>query len=386
VGTFITEHTALPLGGAMPKEQPMRGPSIQRYEAMVAVRHNTYMPMIARTTGQTMEGGTFTLPPVARAVAAPYSRPLVGPAGQATWRAGLLRGWVLAHLGLAVLLAVAAAPLLALPALHPLGLSVTSVAVAVLLLAALAQGRAQAGHITQAALLLLLADILLAGLGLAILGPHLAALALLPGALLLAALLAGAFVAVAGTLATFTLYAATLVIGPQPLDAPTGIALLWVNLALVFAGLCLLGGALVIMSHRLRVAILEAAAATQRVAALERRAQTKRIAIDADAIALQTQLARALRGQATQPVTTCEDLAPLANMINAATKRLPGLQRDREERIRLETAIRDLITALETAWAGFTFTWPAKSGTSVDRLITMLRPPAAAHQASETTL
>lgn len=384
MGTFITEHMALPLGGTMPKEQPMpmRGPSIQRYEAMVAVRHNTYLPTAPRQAGQVLDGGAFALPPVARAVAAPYSRPLVGIAAQASWRAGLLRGWVLAHLALALLLTVAAAPLLITPALHALGLGTAGVAVVTLLLAALAQGQAQAGQITRAALLLLLVDLILAGLGLAILGPHLTAFALLPGALLVAALLADAFTAVAGALLAFALYAGALLVARPPLATPTGAALLWLNLALAFVGLSLLCGALVLTSRYLRAAVLEAAAATQRVAALERRAQTKRIAIDADAIVLQEQLARALRGQTAQPVTTCADLAPLANMINAATKRLPGLQRDREERIRLETAVRDLSAALETAWAGFTITWPAPSGTSVDRLITMLRPRAA-HQASD---
>lgn len=109
----------------------------------------------------------------------------------------------------------------------------------------------------------------------------------------------------------------------------------------------------------------------------DRRAQTRRVAIDADAIALQTQLARSLRGNPAQPVTTCEDLAPLAQMINATTQRIPGLLRDREERIKLERAIRELTTALETAWAGFTWHWPTPTGTAVDRLVTILRPSPA---------
>jgi hypothetical protein len=160
----------------------------------------------------------------------------------------------------------------------------------------------------------------------------------------------------------------------HPLIPLTGMTTLAVHLALSFVGLALLCAAIGGAIRFLHAAAWEAAAAIHRVTALERRAQTKRIAIDADAIALQEQLTRAMRGGTPQPVTTCEDLAPLAQMVNSAAARLPGLLRDREERIRLEYAIRDLVNTMETAWAGFSFEWPTPSHTSVDRLIAILRP------------
>jgi hypothetical protein len=109
----------------------------------------------------------------------------------------------------------------------------------------------------------------------------------------------------------------------------------------------------------------------------ERRWQAKRTTIDADSIALQTEIARTLRGATPRSVTTCEEMAPLANMINVLTTRLPGLLADREERLRLEKAIRDLANTLETAWAGFEWEWPSPSGTTVDRIISKLRPSSS---------
>src|SRR5262249_2026048 len=153
-----------------------------------------------------------------------------------------------------------------------------------------------------------------------------------------------------------TIIALSQVRATQPLVLFTPTAQVWCNLVLAGIGMTLLCLALTLAARWLRAAQFAEAAVLHRVETQERRSQSKRIAIDADAVALQPQLARALRSGAAQPVTTCEDLAPLAHMINTVTSRIPGLLRDREERIRLERAVRDLIASLETAWAGFTLT------------------------------
>jgi hypothetical protein len=387
MGISSTEHAAHSLGSADSKEQSMRGPSIQRYEAMVAVRHQAqaYLPTRVRPAAKTYDAATVAMQPVVRAVIpAPYARSHSGTSAQLAWRLSLARRWVLAHVGMSLVALVFSVPLLMTPTAHLLGNLIFAYALSGLGLGALAWRQMVAGRTASSAWLLLLNELLALGLALVAIGPHFEIFALLPGALLLAALLADYGIALVGGALAFMLYATMIVLGQvghaQPVALlPTGTQV-WLDLVLVGCGMALLGLVVALAARRLGAAQFAEAAALYRVEALERRAQTKRIAIDADAIAMQTQITRAMRSGSAQPVTTCEDLAPLARMVNTVTKRIPGLLRDREERIRLERAVQSLTTALETAWAGFTFTWPEPSGTSVDRLVAMLRPQRATEQ------
>ncbi len=359
----------------------MRGPSIQHYAAMVAVRHDAgaYLPTRARAAVKAQEAATATMQPVINAVIPPpYAPSYAGTRAQIAWRVGLARYVVLAHIGLALTALVFSVALLASSGAQSAGSLLFAYGLVGLGLDVLAWRQVMRKQTAPAAWLMLLSELLAFGLALGILGAHLEALALLPGAFLLAALLANYWLALTGGAVAFALYALLVALSQtgvaQPLLALPAEAMIWLNLALAGCGMALLCLAVTLATRRLRAAHLAEAAALYRVTSLERRAQTKRVAIDADSIALQTQIAIAMRGGPPQPVTTCEDLAPLANMVNTVTKRIPGLLRDREERIRLERAVQALITALQTAWSGFTFTWPEPSGTSVDRLVDILRP------------
>jgi hypothetical protein len=68
-------------------------------------------------------------------------------------------------------------------------------------------------------------------------------------------------------------------------------------------------------------------------------------------------------------------LSQLNATIELFGERLAILQRDREERLRLEAALLNLTRAMERAWLGLPWTWPKLSGTSLDQLVALLRTP-----------
>jgi hypothetical protein len=92
-----------------------------------------------------------------------------------------------------------------------------------------------------------------------------------------------------------------------------------------------------------------------------------------DAAALHETLTRALRGRGIDPVTARGALSPVAEGINAVAERLATLQKDREDRLRLEGALRSLIRSIERGWLGLTSSWPQASGTMLDELVAVLR-------------
>ena len=95
-----------------------------------------------------------------------------------------------------------------------------------------------------------------------------------------------------------------------------------------------------------------------------------------DAGRLRDALAEALRGQGGGPVAPLigdASLHQLAALIDSATDRLETLQRDREDRVRMEGAIRRVTRAVEQLEMGRAPAWPEPSDTLVDALITRLR-------------
>jgi hypothetical protein len=101
-----------------------------------------------------------------------------------------------------------------------------------------------------------------------------------------------------------------------------------------------------------------------------------RAQVEDDAAQLDGALARVLSGRpAPAPVETDGLLSPLAETTNAAAERLATLQRDREDRLRLEGAVRTVTQAVERAWLGLPWSWPEWSGTVLDELVALLRTP-----------
>jgi hypothetical protein len=316
--------------------------------------------------------GIWTIAP-----AAPYAYLPSATLERTQWRAQLARRWVQWHLSLTfVMLASATAMIATMPA-NAEGFYLLVVGLSTFALSAIALRCTDYMLNGGAALLTLAADTLIVIYGLFLLGNHMELFFLLPGSFIIAALLASQAIVVIGSIFTFMIYTLATFVHPLGLGrthlALTGYGNQIFSVALVGIGLTLLLVALGMTTRLIRQALATEAATAYRLDVTERRQQAKQQTIDADAIALQTELARTLHGEIPRRITTCDELAPLAHMINATAMRIPGLLRDREERLRIEKAIRDVGQALESNWAGFELRWPAPSGTALDRLIAMLR-------------
>lgn len=371
---LLSEH-ATGLMGSVAKERPMLGSEVQ---ARVATDALTVRPFPRRFDTAAMA----TTAPIARVLPhllkAPYAYQPTATPRAVDWRKQTATTWVRWHMGLAFVALASAAPLIFAPGTAPVGISLLVVALVSLGIGATALRFIDYASPAGAALLMLVCDGLATGTGIRLLGPHLELVALLPGALLITALLVDQALTIAAGILGLAGYVGTVAFNQAGILRPTftldAHGTVWLDLVLAVVGIGLLLVAVTLAMSQLRTALANEAAAAYTVRVLERRAQTKRVTLDADAIMLQAELAKTLRGRESRKVITCPDLAPLAAMINSTTERVPGLLRDREERLRLEKAIRDLVAALETAWAGYEWSWPAPTGTAIDRLVTILRP------------
>jgi hypothetical protein len=122
----------------------------------------------------------------------------------------------------------------------------------------------------------------------------------------------------------------------------------------------------------------------------EARALRKQVALgrshlERDAELLGETLVVALHGKGVRQLTIDGPLGPVAEIANAVAERLQTLQKDREDRIRLEGALRQVISAVERGWLGLPWHWPSTSGTAVDELVALLRAPRARERARETS-
>ena len=213
----------------------------------------------------------------------------------------------------------------------------------------------------------------------ALIGPQLSLLMLLPAALWLALLMGGRLPALVCGLGGLVIYLAFQVAVALDVYRPT--VGLDPRAQLLFDGLVTsLGVALALL------AFLYAAAARQRSAAAARarlyelrlvRAEmaSLREQTEQDGQKLEEALAEALRGRGLDLVTADGSLSPVAEAVNAAAERLATLQKDREDRLRVEGALRTLIRTMERGWLGLSWSWPDPSNTLLDELVALLRAP-----------
>jgi hypothetical protein len=213
-----------------------------------------------------------------------------------------------------------------------------------------------------------------------VLGPRASLLLFVPAMTLLALRSAGRVPALLGVCAAGVTYAVCALLAPHggllPVFHLSDGALTLVDGALVSVGLITLAATVVdAQAGRLRA---EAVARGRRHELRMLRAREGRLRQQAedDAEQLEDALALALRGHGIgdRPIEALD--APLAERVMAVADRLQTLQRDREERMRLEGAIRGVIRAVERAWLGLAWTWPEPSGTAVDELVALLRTPS----------
>jgi len=271
----------------------------------------------------------------------------------------------------------AAALIVTIPSLSGWALSLAALAG---LGAALAYLASQAKKTALAALWLLFSALGMLAWALVAFGPRLALLAALaPGYIALALRARGRTSAALTTLAALGCYALALVAAFSGWLHPP-IVLNALGIATLDGGGAATGLVITLMTllnwHASNARAHATAQASQHEAAfLRQRAAQTREHTEHDTDYLARALGHAIQGRGIPPVHVEGSLSPLAEMINAAAERLATLQRDREDRLRLEGALAALTRAVEQAWLGQPWAWPASSGTSVDDLVALLYTP-----------
>jgi hypothetical protein len=159
-----------------------------------------------------------------------------------------------------------------------------------------------------------------------------------------------------------------------PLDS--GI-LLFIDTVVVLVGITFFTWALLGTHNSQARALTFARARRYEAATLRDQLTTLRRETDADVEKIQSALATALSGEVVEQRTLQSMLSPLGEVARALAERIQTLQHDREERLRLEGALRRMILAAQRKRLGLPWTWPEPSGTVADELMAVLPGPRA---------
>lgn len=181
----------------------------------------------------------------------------------------------------------------------------------------------------------------------------------------------------AGALVLYGSAAVLLVSGPLTpalaLGAAPGTAfdgtLAALGLALTLGGMDRLIRLTLKARARARAREIDVAYLRERLGKLER-------AVASEAETVRTTLRRSVRLRRALPLSGEGPFADIYPSVNTAMERVATLARDREERLRLEGAVRQLTQAVEKSWLGQPWTWPEESGTLLDDLVALLRSPS----------
>lgn len=212
-----------------------------------------------------------------------------------------------------------------------------------------------------------------------LLGPRPSLLALAPALIEVMLLLGGTLLASILALGTMLIYAffagLTVSIGITPVVALDPTSAVVVDVVCIVVGmLAALWLLLAIQAGRERA--LAIARARRHEADVLRNLVTQfRQEAQDDTGKLEAALLQALKGHGIDPIPTEGMYRLLAETIMDTASRLEVLQRDREERLRLEGALRVAIRAVERQWLGIKPEWPGHTGTEIDELVALLRTP-----------
>ncbi len=212
-----------------------------------------------------------------------------------------------------------------------------------------------------------------------ILGPRASLLALIPALVEITLLMGGTLLASAYVLGALLIYACFAGLSISIALAPVGV--LSANESVVLDVVCVVVGLLAALW--LLLAIQSGRARAQAIARARRHeadvlrnlvTQFRQEAQDATG-KLESALIQALKGHGIGPIPTEGAYRLLAETIMDTAARLETLQRDREERLRLEGSLRVLIRAVEREWLGVKPEWPSHTGTAIDDLVALLKTP-----------
>jgi hypothetical protein len=227
------------------------------------------------------------------------------------------------------------------------------------------------------AIILVITQLGMLAWALVLLGPDVILVVLIAPAIWLALRMGGRRAVVlcaAGALAAYAAAVAAVAIGaPLPrLHLDDGPRLL-LQSAIALAGIVLTAAAVLATAAARDRGEAAARARLYELRLLHAEVARLRATIEADGQRLEAALARGVRGRETDLVAADGALSPVAEAVNTANERLAILHKDREDRLRLEGALRTLIRSLQRAWLGLSWSWPDPSGTTLDELVALLR-------------
>ena len=226
--------------------------------------------------------------------------------------------------------------------------------------------------------------------GMVLVGPRASLLMLVPEMLLLSLRMTGRIVAVTGVVFAVAIYGLLEILRLRQVFRPVlpldGSWLAFLDGTLVVVGLVLLVGTALDLARqpepcRSPGALAAAGAATgtgscHPVSTAEgRRGHLSAAGADVGARTSVVTGPRSLERSSSALQATVELLA----------ERMAILQRDREERMRLEAALLGLTREVERAWLGLPWSWPAPSDTPLDELVALLRTPTPRDEQREIT-
>jgi hypothetical protein len=216
------------------------------------------------------------------------------------------------------------------------------------------------------ALALIASQIALFAWSFALVGPRPALLLLAPALIVVAMEMGGAALGVALAVGLGGLYAWVALAQSAVLPATLDLIAVLVGFVVICAALLALG----------RRATKAEAQAREWRAEAEHGAtlcQAQRAQAEEEAAYLRATLGEALLGRGVVRVALEGPLAKLSETVYTVASRLLTLRRDRDERVRLEGALAQLMRAVEDSSLGGKAQWPRQTGTPVDTLSDQLR-------------
>jgi hypothetical protein len=218
------------------------------------------------------------------------------------------------------------------------------------------------------ALALIVSQVALFAWSFAMVGPRPALLLLTPALLAVAMEMSGKALGVVMAIGLGALYAWFAFI-PAHGDAVTTS----LDLIAVVVGLAVVCVALLALDRRATTAETRAKDWRTEAERLDALNQAQHTQAEEEAAYLRATLVEALHGRGVVRVALEGPLAKLSEMVYTVASRLMTLRRDRDERVRLEGALAQLMRAVEDSSLGSMAQWPRQTGTPVDTLSDQLR-------------
>jgi hypothetical protein len=237
--------------------------------------------------------------------------------------------------------------------------------------------RDTSGEHPRAGAVLLASQLGILAWSMALLGPRISLLLLVPGLLLLALRITSRAIAALGAVLSVGIYGIFLWLQQMAQPAlslsSSGYATLDVTLAILGVGLLLVTA---LNLHAIESKALHLAR-TQRQELRQVRAYARQVHLQGEDenMYLQDALTAMLYDPGDWPSRMEKYTGPLRPTTEQVGERLDVLRGEREERQSLEAAVQSVTRAIERAWLGLPWAWPAPSGTSLDELVALLRTP-----------